>query len=62
MDTDQNIAAPQTSLKAGLTAAIMLVAFCFTIALIMSGSASVAADTEPHATDQQSEGTPSGSH
>lgn len=34
------------SLKAGVTAAIMLVAFCFATALVMSGSASIAAEQD----------------
>ncbi|MEL7198301.1 MAG: hypothetical protein AAGL10_08300 [Pseudomonadota bacterium] len=53
MDTDKDVPAQNTSLKAGLMAAIMLVAFCFTIALVMSGSASIAADTEPQTIDRQ---------
>lgn len=42
----------KTSLRAGLTAAIMLVGFCFTIALVMSGSASIVVDQKLQATDR----------
>ncbi|KWV91828.1 hypothetical protein AUC45_11595 [Erythrobacter sp. YT30] len=51
MGTDEDAPAQKNSLWAGLMAAVMLVGFCFTIALVTSGNASIAATSEPQSAD-----------